>query len=152
MTRIERQIEIDRSVEEVFELLTDLDRLPDWATMVLENHDTPDTPEKPLRSGQKFGQTVRIAGRNLTTQWEVSELETGRRVGYRATGPGGSRLEMHQRVQPRDGGARVELEIDYELPGGALGDALDKAYVERRNEREAEHSLSNLKELLESGT
>jgi uncharacterized membrane protein len=147
MARVERQIEVDRTPEEVFELLIDLDRLPEWATMVLENHDT---PQKPLRAGQKFGQTIRIAGRNLTTQWEVSELEAGRRVAYRATGPAGASLEMHQRIAPRDGGSRVELEIDYDLPGGALGDAVDRIYVERRNEREAEHSLSNLKELLES--
>jgi uncharacterized membrane protein len=147
MARIERQIEIDRTPGEVFEVLTDLDRLPDWATMVLENHNT---PEKPLRTGQTFGQTIRIAGRNLTTEWEVSELEAGRRVAYRATGPAGASLEMHQRIEPRDNGSRVELEIDYDLPGGALGDAVDKLYVERRNEREAAHSLSNLKELLES--
>lgn len=149
MTRVERQTEIDCSPEEVFDVLTDLDRLPDWATMVLENHDT---PEKPLRTGQTFRQTIRIAGRNLTTEWEVAECDPGRRVAYKATGPGGSRLEMKQRVEPRDEGSRVELEIDYELPGGALGGAVDKIYVERRNEREIEHSLNNLKDLLESSS
>lgn len=147
MTRIERQTEIDRSPEEVFDVLTDLDRLPDWATMVLENHGT---PEKPLRAGQTFGQTIRIVGRNLTTEWEVTECDAGRRVSYQATGPGGSRLEMKQRVEPRGQGSLVELEIDYDLPGGALGDAVDRIYVERRNEREIEHSLKNLKDLLES--
>ncbi len=33
MTRIERQLEIDRSSTTVLELLTNPDRLPDWATM-----------------------------------------------------------------------------------------------------------------------
>jgi glucose/arabinose dehydrogenase len=44
---------------------------------------------------------------------------------------------------------RVELSVDYDLPGGLLGDLLDRLYVERRNEREAEHSLQNLKDLVE---
>jgi hypothetical protein len=33
-----------------------------------------------------------------------------------------------------------------------LGEALDRLYVERRNEREVEHSLQNLKVLLEGRT
>lgn len=147
MTRIERQIEIDRSPEEVFKVLTDLDQLPHWATTVVENHNT---PEKPLETGNKFGQTVRLAGRNITTEWEVTDLQPGRNLAYRATGPQGSTLEMKQTVHPRDGGSRVELEIDYELPGGVFGEAVDSIYLERRNNREAEQSLANLKDLLES--
>lgn len=56
---------------------------------------------------------------------------------------------MKQTVAPTNGGSRVELELDYELPGAFLGDLVDRAYLERRNEREAEHSLHNLKDLLE---
>ncbi len=147
MTQIERQIDIDRSPQEVFDVLADLDRLPDWATTVVENHDTPD---KPLEVGQTFGQTIRLAGRNIRTEWEVIDVERPRHLAYRATGPAGATLEMHQRVEPDGEASRVELELDYELPGGALGDAVDRIYVERRNEREAEHSLHNLKDLLES--
>lgn len=147
MTRIEKSIDIERSPEELFEVLTDLDRLPSWATVVVENHDT---PEKPLSLGDTFRQTVRVAGQNLETDWKVTELQRPSRVAYEATAPGAGRLTMRQIVSGSDGGSRVELEIDYELPGGFLGDLLDRAYVERRNEREAEHSLHNLKELLET--
>ncbi len=52
-------------------------------------------------------------------------------------------------VVPTDGGSRVELVVDYELPGSFLGELLDRLYVERRNEREAQHSLENLKDLVE---
>ncbi len=146
MTRIEKTIDIDRSPEEVFEVLSDLDRLPYWATVVVENHDTPD---KPLSVGDTFRQTVRVAGQNLETDWKVTEVERPKRVAYEASASGGGQLTMRQMVSARGGGRSVELKIDYELPGGFLGELLDRAYVERRNEREAEHSLSNLKELLE---
>ncbi|HEV2069487.1 MAG TPA: hypothetical protein VGR26_06815, partial [Acidimicrobiales bacterium] len=58
-------------------------------------------------------------------------------------------LTMRQVVVPTDVGSRVELVIDYELPGSFFGEVLDRLYVERRNEREAQHSLENLKDLLE---
>ncbi len=146
MTRIERSIEIDRTPEEVFAVITDLDRLPDWASIVVETHDVPD---RPIRNGATFRQTIRIAGRNLESEWRVAELERPRHVAYEATAPGGGQLAMKQTVVPTGSGSRVELELDYEVPGGFLGALVDRAYLERRNEREAEHSLHNLKDLLE---
>ncbi len=56
---------------------------------------------------------------------------------------------MRQVVVPTSGGSSVQLVVDYELPGSFLGELLDRVYVERRNEREAQHSLENLKDLLE---
>jgi len=149
MARIERSIAIDRAPAEVFDALTDLAGLPDWATIVVETHDLPD---RPLRNGATFRQTVRAAGRTLESEWRVAELEPGRHVAYEATAPGGGQLAMKQTVAPADGGSRVELELDYELPGGLLGELADRAYLERRNAREVEHSLQNLKDLLEGRT
>ncbi|MGD9889847.1 MAG: SRPBCC family protein [Dehalococcoidia bacterium] len=146
MTRIERSIEINRPPEEVFDLITDLDRLPDWATIVVE---TRDVPHRPIQNGTTFRQTIRVAGRHLESEWHVAELERPRHVAYEATAPGGGQLAMKQTVNPTGDGSRVELELDYEPPLGFLGELMDRAYFERRNERDAEHSLHNLKDLLE---
>jgi uncharacterized protein YndB with AHSA1/START domain len=146
MTRIERSIEIERGPEDVFDVLTDLDRLPNWATIVVETHDL---PLRPLQQGTTFRQTIRVAGRSIESEWHVAELERPRHVVYEATAPGGGQLAMKQTVSPSLGGSRVALELDYELAGGFLGELADRAYLERRNEREAEHSLHNLKDLLE---
>ncbi|MBA2627494.1 MAG: SRPBCC family protein [Gemmatimonadales bacterium] len=86
--------------------------------------------------------------RELDSEWRITELEPGRHVVYEATAPAGGSLAMKQTVAPRDGGSRVQLEIDYELPGGFVGDVLEHI-VEGQNEREAERSLQNLKELLD---
>ncbi len=146
MTRIERTIEINRKPEDVFDLLTDLHRLPHWATTVVETHDIADGP---LRNGMSFRQTVRVAGRSIECDWKVAELDRPRHVAYEATALGGGQLTMRQTVSAAASGSVVELELDYELPGGFLGQAVDRAFVERRNEREAEHSLHNLKDMLE---
>jgi uncharacterized membrane protein len=146
MTEIKRTIEIGARPDAVFNLLTDLDRLPDWSTITVTTHDTPD---KPLQAGQTFQQTLRVLGRSLDTEWHVDDIAPNR-VAYSATAPGGGRLRMAQTVEGAGDGSRVEFELDYDLPGAFLGQLLDTGYVARRNEREVEHSLHNLKELLES--
>ena len=146
MARIERSIEVLSRPEEVFELLTDLDRLSQWATVA---GTTVEVPEKPLRAGQTFRHTIRVAGVDIEADWKVVALQAPELLEYEASAPGGGWLRMRQRVSPTEAGSRVDLEVDYELPGGFLGELADRVYVERRNEREAEHSLQNLKYLLE---
>ena len=148
MAHIERSITIDATPEDVFTVLTDLDRLPDWSTVTVETHDT---PEGGLRNSQTFRQTLRILGRNVEAEWRVEDLQAPNSIAYTATGPGGAALRMAQHVRAEGNGCRVELDLDYELPAGFAGAALNRAYLERRNEREVEHSLQNLKELVETG-
>ncbi len=146
MTQIHRSIEIAAPPEAVFRELTDLHRLTRWST-ITETHEGPDDQ---LALGQEFDQTLRVAGVKLPSTWRVVEYDAPRVVAYDATSPGGGRLHMRQVVTPNASGSAVDLDVDYDLPGGVLGDLLDRLYVERRNEREAEHSLQNLKDLVEA--
>jgi len=146
VAKIDKSIEVSASREDVFEALTDLDLLPVWSTITVETHGT---PRKPIEEGDTFEQTLRVLGRNLESRWEVTELQRPQRVAYSSEAPGGGMLRMVQTVEQADGGSRVDVELDYELPGGLIGELFDSAYAERRNERELEHSLHNLKELLE---
>jgi uncharacterized protein YndB with AHSA1/START domain len=149
MTRIERSIHIDERPETVFRILTDLRLTPRWAVIA---QDTYVRPESDLTaSGQEFRWVIRVAGMDLETDWVVTEYEPPRAVSYAVTGAHEARLEMKQRVlDAGDGGSRVELEVDYDLPYGLLGEALDKVVVEHRNQALVERSLRNLKELAEA--
>ncbi len=146
MSRVQRTIDIEAPPERVFELLTDLDRLQEWATIA---GDAVNPPAKPLAQGAKWKHKVKVAGVELEGDWNVVAIDPPRLVEYEATRSEGGWLKMLQRVAPSGGGSRVELEVDYELPWGVLGQAVDKLLVERRNEREAEESLENLKNILE---
>ncbi len=148
MAHVERSIDIQASPQTVFKTLTDLDRLPNWSTVTVSTHAVPDGD---LKAGDTFRQTLRVLGRNIDCDWRVTEADAPDRIAYEATAAGGGQLRMAQHVRGDEGGSRVELTLDYELPGGFAGELADRAYVERRNEREAEHSLQNLKELIESG-
>ncbi|MDP9442555.1 MAG: SRPBCC family protein [Actinomycetota bacterium] len=145
MTQIDRAIDIDAPPEAVFDELVDLHRLDRWSTITVSHEGSTDT----LQAGHEFKQSIRIAGINLPTEWRCVQYDPPNAVAYEATALGGGRLEMRQVVTLTDAGSRVELTVDYDLPGGFLGDLLDRLYVERRNEREAEHSLQNLKDLVE---
>jgi carbon monoxide dehydrogenase subunit G len=145
VTEINRSIEIAAPPDRVFRELTDLTRLTRWST-ITETHNGPD---QPLTLNDEFDQTIRIGSVKLTTHWRCVTYEPPHVVAYEATSPGGGRLHMRQSIEAIPTGSRVDLHADYDLPGGVLGDLLDKVYVERRNEREAEHSLQNLKDLVE---
>ena len=147
MAKIDKKADVHASPEQVFEVLTDLDLLPTWSTITVETHGT---PRKPIEQGETFTQTLRVLGRNLETTWEVTELDRPRKVAYSSEAPGGGTLRMVQTVTEAAGGSTVDVELDYELPGGFIGELFDSAYAERRNERELEHSLHNLKELAEA--
>ena len=148
MTHISRSVSISRPPDAVFTILTDVDRLPEWAATVVE---TRELSHPTLEVGCTFRQTFRVLGHELDSEWRVTEFDRPRRVRYEAGSTQGGRLEMVQTVRPLDHGSEVTLEIDYELPGGILGRIADKVIAERQNEHDAERSLEALKRIAEAG-
>lgn len=146
MNQIRRELDIAASPETIFALLTDVDRLPDWSTITLETHDP--SPGR-LKKGDTFTQTLRVLGRTFQSDWRVIELDAPRRIAYEATGPAGAQLRMRQAVRAREAGSTITFDVEYELPGGFLGD-LAELVAGPRNERELEHSMHNLKDLAEA--
>lgn len=149
MTVIERSVRIEEKPETVFRILTDLKLIPRWAVVA---QDTYVRPEQLLTEAQQeFHWTIRVAGMDLETDWVVTEFDPPRAVSYSVKSGHEGRLEMKQRVlDAGDGASRVELEVDYDLPYGFLGEALDKVVVEHRNQAVVERSLQNLKDLVEA--
>jgi uncharacterized protein YndB with AHSA1/START domain len=154
MADISKSVDINASGNEVFDVLTNLDCLPLWSTITLATHGT---PRQPIEEGDTFEQTLRVLGASIETRWQVGELDRPRKVVYRAETPDGGVLRMVQQVRDSAGVSRVEVELEYDLPSGFVderaqsgADWIDEAFSGRRNERELEHSLHNLKELVEA--
>ena len=145
MAKFTRDIEIRTGPEEVFEALESWSLLHEWST-VTHSHTGAD---RCGGVGDEFDQQLRVARIPLQTHWRVVEFEPPESLAYDVTAMAGGRMALRQQVVPTGEGSRVVFDVDYDLPGGFLGAALDRAYVERRNEREVEHSLQNLKDLLE---
>jgi uncharacterized protein YndB with AHSA1/START domain len=100
-------VTIDRSPQEVFDAVTDLDRLPAWQPAVVEVELLGDGS---LRSGSRLKEVRQVRGKRLEQIVEVAAHEPGRRFGLRIVegplpvhgdltfspaGNGGTRLHMH---------------------------------------------------------
>lgn len=149
MTHIAREITIDAAPSEVFAVLRDLDRLPQLSEMTVEVRNG---PGRPIETGDRFDQIVSVAGVEIDSEWEVTEMAADSLLRVEGRSKSNGKASMTERVTPAGSSSRVELEVDYDPPFGLLGDIADKVVFERRHEDEAEQILNRLKALCEGTT
>ncbi|MFP5326157.1 MAG: SRPBCC family protein [Acidimicrobiia bacterium] len=146
MGHIVRETTVSCPPAKVFEVLSHINRLPEFSEMTVDVKG----PDRPLAVGDRFEQTVKVLGRELATEWEVVEVQAPSLLRVEGRSANNGSASLTDRVTPTpEGGSRVELEVDYDLPLGFLGEIADKLVVERKNEEEAETILRRLKELCE---
>ncbi|MEX0886891.1 MAG: TIGR01777 family oxidoreductase [Phycisphaeraceae bacterium] len=89
-----------------------------------------------IRDGDRVTMRVRVAGLQVTWVAEHRDYVAGQRFrDVQLHGPF-RRWEHTHRFEPTEaGGCVMTDEIEYELPGGALGDRLGEAYAEQRLQR-----------------
>jgi uncharacterized protein YndB with AHSA1/START domain len=142
--RFEHEIVIARAPADVFAYLADLANLPEWQGSVVEIR--PEDNGK-LRTGARFTEVRRVAGRRLESTLEVETVQPDRELTLRAVaGPVPGRVR--HLLEPVADGTR--LRIVGELAGGGLR-GLAGPLLERAARREAEADLRRLKRLLETG-
>ena len=147
MTHIARTITIDATASEVFAILQDLDRLPELSEMTVEVRNA---PGRPIQTGDRFDQIVRVAGVEIDTEWEVTEVVVDSLVRVEGRSKSNGNATMTERVIAAGAACRVELDVDYDPPFGLLGEIADKIVFERRHEDEAEQILGRLESLCET--
>jgi uncharacterized protein YndB with AHSA1/START domain len=140
--RIELTVEIARTPEEVFELLSDIERLPEWQASAIEAH-----AEAPLGEGSRVTEKRRFLGRELDTELEVVAYEPPKRLTLRSLG-GPVEFTVDHELAAQAGGTQLRLVAEAQ-PGGLL--RLTEPMLTRTAEQEFRRDLDRLKELLESG-
>lgn len=75
--RLESEVEIDRPADDVFAVVSDFSRNPDWQGGM---RSAEWTTEPPLRVGSTYEQVARFLGRDVVTTFEVVGYEPGRSV------------------------------------------------------------------------
>lgn len=144
MPTIHRSIAIDASPGQVMSVLTDPNRLPDYAAGV-KNVDEIDEQEGV--SGGSFRVTYSVGGIPFHLRFHIAAYEPDSRV--LSNFQGGLSGSFDWRAVPIDSGTELSLQIDYTVPGGPLSGIANRIVVERMNERNALQMLSRLKELSE---
>ena len=141
MIRIEHSLEISRPPEDVFEVLVDLDRLPDWQSSAIAA-----SSDGPLELGSLVHEKRRFLGRELADELEVVAFDPPRRLTLRSQ-RGPVRLTIDHELEPNGGGTRLTV-VASGKPGGMMKFA--GPMIERTAREEIRSDFARLKELLET--
>jgi carbon monoxide dehydrogenase subunit G len=140
--RIELTVEIARPPEDVFELLSDIERLSEWQTSAVEAH-----TDGPLAEGSRITEKRRFLGREVDTELEVVAYEPPRRLTLRSLG-GPVKFTVDHELVAQGDGTQLKFLAEAQL-GGLL--RLTEPVLARTAEQEFHRDFDRLKELLESG-
>jgi uncharacterized protein YndB with AHSA1/START domain len=145
MAHVEKSIVIQAPPEKVFARIEDNESYPEWwPNMIEQKRDKPG----PLEIGSRSKYKYNMLGATLVGEVILEVYEPPQRVAVRTTG--GANGTFDWRFRPEGSGTRLDVVVDYTLPGSFLGKLADKLVVEKRNEADLEEGLKKLKALLES--
>ena len=141
MVKVERSITINSPVEKVFNYLADPMAQPEWIPSMMDVKDVSGSGV-----GQHFRWTYKMAGVLLKGETTVTEhIPNERRV---TQSKGGVTSTWIINLETHDGGTMMELDIEYTIPIPVIGKLAEKIVL-KRNEREADLAMANIKEKME---
>ena len=131
--RAELTIEIARTAEEVFAYLTDVSNLPAWQTGVKSATE---------RDG-RIEESRSLFGKDVHTTFEIAEREEPSLFTLRAL-DGPLRLTVRHELTATDGGTRLTVTAEGDVPGGFAAGLLAKGA-----EKQFRKDFARLKDILE---
>ena len=132
MATIHKSIDIEAPAERIFEILTNLKRLPEYAPGVISVEDIRQTEQ---HLGDSFCATYAVLGLHFPVTFTVIEYEQPTRLATRFEG--GMKGTWTRLLEPRGNSTHLTTAMEYEMAGGILGKAMNAVLVERMNEKNA---------------
>jgi uncharacterized membrane protein len=142
MTQVQKHIHINVPVQKVYDYLAKQENQPDWIPSMVEVWDTSEPAV-----GSTFKWKYKMAGVLLEGETEVTEVVPNKRL--RTISKGSVSSDWLFMMEAKDGGTELRLTIDYKVPMPVLGKLAEKI-VWKRNEREADLAMENIKVTLEA--
>jgi uncharacterized membrane protein len=146
MTTLSLSRDIYCPADEVFAYHTDLERAPQhWVSVISCRREAgPGAPQV----GDRYSWHYRMYGVDFAGTAVVREVEPGRRFVWETSGGLRARVVSDYLALSAQR-TRVSIYVDYDVPGGLIGRAVDRLLVESRNATDAERSMDRLVERLE---
>ena len=143
MTTLERSIVIKATPAAIDTVALNGNRLSEWYTGMQETKADAVYPEV----GGTVDTVYRAAGINFKVKITSIALDRGHSITLQMDGmiTGANRWVY----SPAGEDTQVTATLEYELPGGGLGQAINKLVVEKMNAENLEKSLNNLKAVVE---
>lgn len=143
MARIHKKIDIHAPVNKVFSFLEDPRNDPEWLPSMIEVRDVHGSG-----AGTHFNWSWKMAGMKFDGESTFIEDVPEKRLVVESKGGINATWKFSLEPGKKDE-TTLDLDIDYTVPVPVLGKLAEKLVL-KRNEREADMGLMNLKERLES--
>ncbi len=145
MAHVERDIFIDAPADVIYDYAGEPANMPQWYVGIVGVNPDGVWPQ----SGGQTVITYQVSGVSFDVTATVLTHNPPHEFAFQMEGAvsGTSTWTYSQ----EEGGTRVHVAFDYELPGGVLGEVADKLVVEQMNISNGEQSLTNLKAVCEGG-
>ena len=141
MATLKKIITIHANVEKVFNYLRNPNNQPEWMPGMVQVKDITGS-----EVGDRFKWTYKMAGIMLDGESTFTELVPHERIV--TDSKGGVKSIFDFKMKPEGEGTALEVIIDYTVPVPVLGKLAEKVIL-KRNEREADMAMENIKERLE---
>jgi uncharacterized membrane protein len=142
MPNVHRSIEIKAPIKEVYDYIDNPEKDPEWMTSMVEVHNV-----KGSGVGRHFDWTYKMVGMPLKGESVFTEDVPEKHIVVKTKGSVESTWTFN--LESREDYTMLDLDIDYRIPVPVVGKLAEKVLL-KRNERETEMSLTNIKERLET--
>ena len=140
--QVEVQVDIHRSIEDVFAYITNFENNPKWQGGMVS---CTFTTEPPVREGSRYTQVAQFMGRTIQSKFVVTKFVSNERVEFETT-ESTFPIQIVRTASPAEGGTRVNAIISGQ-PGGLIKLFTPLTQVMMRRSIEADYA--RLKAILE---
>ena len=140
MPKVETSVTINAPIEKVFHAIIEPELAPQWSSGISEVTNIKGDPEE---KGSSFDMTYHVLGMKFTQHMVTSEIAKPRKVIYLMEGGFPGTFEFT--IEPQGQVTKVDIRIDYSVPGGILGKIANQVLLERMNRKNIESSAEGLK-------
>jgi len=147
MSLVEKEIFIAAAPEQVWSVVMDPHRFAEWVTIHKRLDSTSDGDP---REGYRMVQHLHLRGATFKVSWELVQCDMPRHALWEGHGPAHARASTDYRLHSAEGGTNFVYRNEFHTPLGPLGSLASRALMGDAPAREAEHSLTRLKQLVET--
>jgi len=151
---IERTLEIKAPPEKVWAVLTDWDRLREWAKSV-EKFEV--TSNQRSGVGMTFHEVGLVARWRYDAHCEITEFAENKTFAWHSTEfvesnifgrPKGTKGEGSWKLKLTEAGTQLTYSAEYELPFSIFGKIIDRFFLRGRYEKQVDGWIENIKSLV----
>ncbi len=139
MPRAEASVTINAPIEKVFDVIADYGQLAQYAPV----SEVTNIKGNPGEKGSSADYTYHVLGIKFTMHTTMLEAERPRKVTTEETGGLSGKFEWT--LEPQGQATKVNVRIDYTVPGGVLGKIANRLLLERMNQKNMDTMAHGLK-------